>query len=178
MCGDCGKHLVGESGTSRTGKKYYYYKCSTAKKKGDCHRKPLKKDVVEDIVISQTMRSVFQSHSLDAIVDHVMMWQQKENTTLPLLQRELADVENSLANVMNAIEQGIITSTTKNRMKELEDLKTDIEVKIAREEIQAQVLTKEQATFWLQRMADFDLANHDNKQLHQTLNGAAAFFDI
>ena len=65
---------------------------------------------------------------------------------------------------MSAIEQGIITSTTKNRMKELEDLKTDIKVKIAREEIQAQVLTKEQATFWLQRMADFDLTDNDNKQ--------------
>lgn len=164
LCGDCGKHMVGESGTSRTGKKYYYYKCSTAKKKEGCHRKPLKKDVVEDIVISQTMRSVFQSHSLDAIVDHIMMWQQKENTTLPLLQRELAEVEKTLANVMSAIEQGIITSTTKNRMKELEDLKTDIEVKIEREEIQTQILTKEQVTFWLQRMADFDLANSDNKQ--------------
>lgn len=120
--------------------------------------------MVEDIVIAQTMRSIFQSHSLDAIVEHVMMWQKKENTTLPLLQRELAEVEKSLANVMSAIEQGIITSTTKNRMKELEDLKTDIEVKIAREEIQTQILTKEQAKFWLQRMADFDLANHDNKQ--------------
>ena len=132
MCGDCGKYLVGESGTGRSGKKYYYYKCTTAKKKEGCHRKLLKKDVVEDIVIAQTMRSIFQSHSLDAIVEHVMMWQKKENTTLPLLQRELAEVEKSLANVMSAIEQGIITSTTKNRMKELEDLKTDIEVKIAR----------------------------------------------
>jgi len=48
--------------------------------------------VVEDIVIAQTMRSIFQSHSLDAIVEHVMMWQKKENTTLPLLQR-MADFD-------------------------------------------------------------------------------------
>ena len=164
LCGDCGKHMVGESGTSRTGKKYYYYKCSTAKKKEGCHRKPLKKDVVENIVISQTIRSVFQGHALDGIVDHVMMWQAKENTTLPLLQRELAEVEKSLANVMSAIEQGIITSTTKNRMKELEDLRSDIEVKITKEEIQTQILTSEQVEFWLERMADFDLANSDNKQ--------------
>lgn len=164
MCGDCGKYLVGESGTGRRGKKYYYYKCTTAKKKEDCNRKPFKKEKIEDIVISQILRSVFHSHSLEAIVDHVMMWQEKERTVLPLLQRELAEVEKSLGNVMNAIERGIITSTTKNRMKELEDLKTDIKVKIAREEIQAQVLTKEQATFWLQRMADFDLTDNDNKQ--------------
>ena len=49
-------------------------------------------------------------------------------------------------------------------MSELEEQKTDLQVKIAREEIQAQVLTKEQATFWLQRMADFDLTDNDNKQ--------------
>ena len=164
MCGDCGKYLVGESGTGRRGKKYYYYKCTTAKKKEGCNRKPFKKEKIEDIVISQILRSIFHSHSLEAIVDHVMMWQEKGRTALPLLQRELAEVEKSLGNVMSAIEQGIITSTTKNRMKELEDLKTDIKVKIAREEIQAQVLTKEQATFWLQRMADFDLTDNDNKQ--------------
>lgn len=66
----------------------------------------------------------------------IIAWQKKENTLVPSLQRELADVEKSLANVMAAIEQGILTSTTKNRMSELESMKTDLEVKIAKEEIQ------------------------------------------
>ena len=117
MCGDCGKYLVGESGTGRRGKKYYYYKCTTAKKKEGCNRKPFKKEKIEDIVISQILRSIFHSHSLEAIVDHVMMWQEKERTALPLLQRELAEVEKSLGNVMSAIEQGIILYHKKKNVR-------------------------------------------------------------
>ncbi|MGN0596493.1 MAG: hypothetical protein ACI4J1_04100 [Ruminiclostridium sp.] len=41
------------------------------------------------------------------------------------------------------MEQGIINSTTRKRMSELEEQKTDLQVKIAREEIQANILTKE-----------------------------------
>ena len=76
----------------------------------------------------------------------------------------MADVEKSLANVMAAIEQGIITATTKKRLSELETLKTDLEVKIAKEEIQTQILTKEQVEFWLKNMEKLDLTNADNKQ--------------
>lgn len=39
ICGDCGAYMIGESGTSRNGKTYHYYKCATAKKKKECRRK-------------------------------------------------------------------------------------------------------------------------------------------
>lgn len=65
---------------------------------------------------------------------------------------------------MAAIEQGIITSTTKKRLAELETLKTDLEVKIAKEEIQSQILTREQVEFWLKNMEKLNLANADNRQ--------------
>lgn len=164
ICGDCGKFLVGESGTGRRGVKYHYYKCTTAKKKGDCSRKTLKKDIVEQKVLERIIHCVFECNNLDVLVNNLMSWQAKENTTLPLLQRELADVEKSLANVMAVIEEGLITSTTKNRMKELEERKTELEVRIAREEIQANILTKDQVLFWLRRMAKLNLAEEDNRQ--------------
>ena len=47
MCGDCGALMVGEGGTSQSGKVYHYYKCVTAKKSvvaigRRCGKKPLK----------------------------------------------------------------------------------------------------------------------------------------
>src|SRR5699024_5709477 len=33
FCGHCGTMMVGESGTSKTGTIYYYYKCGSAKRK-------------------------------------------------------------------------------------------------------------------------------------------------
>lgn len=49
-------------------------------------------------------------------------------------------------------------------MAELESLKIDLEVKIAREEIQTQILTKDQVKFWLKNMEKLDLASIDNRQ--------------
>ena len=34
FCGKCGSMMAGESGTSKTGAKYFYYKCSKAKREG------------------------------------------------------------------------------------------------------------------------------------------------
>ncbi len=93
-----------------------------------------------------------------------MMWQAKENTVVPLLRRELQEVEKSLENMARAIEQGIINPTTKRCMDELTEQKTDLEVRIAREEIQAQILTREQVKFWLSKMIDLNLASQYNKQ--------------
>ena len=136
ICGKCGSYMVGESGTSGNGTKYYYYKCVSAKKKTGCDRKPVRKAEIEELIIDRIEKCVFNDKAIESIADRVLKWQLKESTVVPLLQKELADVEKSLANVMSAIEQGIITSTTKKRMSELEAQKTDLEVRITREEIQ------------------------------------------
>ncbi len=164
ICGCCGATMVGESGTGRNDKKYHYYKCSNAKKKKDCKKRTVRKADIEEVVLRKTVSYVFDKEIMDGIVSRVLQWQGRENTTLPLLQKELADVEKSLSNVMAAIEQGIINPTTKSRMDELTSQKSELEVKIAREEIQEQILTKEQIVFWLSKMVSLDLANQDNKQ--------------
>ena len=164
MCGDCGALMVGEGGTSGSGKVHHYYKCVTAKKKRGCHRKALRKNDIEELVMRKTVQSVFECNAMDSLVDHLMEWQAKENTVVPLLQRELEDVEKSLENMARAIEQGIINPTTKRRMDELTAQKTDLEVKIAREEIQSQILTGDQVKFWLSKMVNLNLAEQDNKQ--------------
>lgn len=164
ICGNCGAVYAGESGTGRTGEKYHYYKCAKAKKFDGCDKKAIKKDPAEKVVIETIIKNIFVDEVISEISERVTSWQEKENTTIPIFQRELADVEKSLANVMAAIEQGIITATTKQRLTELETLKTDLEVKIAKEEIQMQILTKDQVEFWLKNMEKLDLANADNKQ--------------
>ena len=46
FCGYCGAYMFGESGASHTGKVYRYYKCFSAKRKrGGCHKKPVKKQL-------------------------------------------------------------------------------------------------------------------------------------
>ncbi len=59
FCGYCGAYLCGESGTSRTGIVHHYYKCvSVKKKRTEYHKKPVKKQWIEDLVVDATMKMV------------------------------------------------------------------------------------------------------------------------
>lgn len=163
-CGECGGAMVGESWTSSTnGRVYHYYKCANAKKH-KYGRKALRKAEIEDIVIGRTVKTVMNDAVLDSIAERVCEFQNKENTVLPLLQNELADVEKAIGNIMKAIEMGVITESTMTRLSELEAQKSDIKVKIAREEIKSAVLSKEQILFWLNKMKDSDILNEENRE--------------
>ena len=59
FCGYCGAYLCGESGTSHTGNVHHYYKCvSVKKKRTECHKKSVRKEWIEDLVVSETMKMV------------------------------------------------------------------------------------------------------------------------
>ena len=61
--------------------------------------------------------------NLDIICNEIMSIHEKhraEQSVLKLLQEDKAKAEKSLANILTAIEEGIINSTTKNSMAELE----------------------------------------------------------
>ena len=43
LCGKCGALMFGESGTSATGRTYYYYKCANVKRRKGCNKKTVQK---------------------------------------------------------------------------------------------------------------------------------------
>ena len=57
---------------------------------------------------------------IDKIVQLVMDVQNQENTTIPLLEKQLREVNKKLDNLMKAIEDGLYTRTTKERLEALE----------------------------------------------------------
>ena len=165
FCSDCGALMVGECGRSRNGKVYHYYKCSSVKKKtGNCSRHSLRKDEIEEFVISQTVNTVFDDSMMNIIADKVFEYQKQENTVIPLLRRELAETEKSIGNFVKAIEMGIFTESTQKRLSELESRKEELFAKIAREEIRTSFLSREQIMLWLKKMKDLDILNTDNRE--------------
>ena len=56
FCGKCGALMFGESGTSATGRTYYYYKCATAKRRKGCNKKTVQKDWLESLVVQETTK--------------------------------------------------------------------------------------------------------------------------
>ena len=82
---------------------------------------------MEDLVVTEVMKVVMDDKAIEAIVSQVMDLQDRENTTLPVLETELREVESGIQNILNAIQMGILTKSTKNRLEELESTKEDLE---------------------------------------------------
>ena len=164
FCGCCGALMFGESGTSRTGEVHRYYKCATAKKKKGCKKKTVRKQWLEDLVVNQTMQLVRDDAAMESIIAKVMELQDRENTNLPLYEKQLRDAESGIQNMLNAIQAGILTSSTKERLEQLEETKRELEARIAEEKLAKPKVTEEFIRFWLLRFRKLDMSLKDQRQ--------------
>ena len=164
FCGYCGALMFGESGTSRTGEVHRYYKCATAKKHKGCKKKTVRKQWLEDLVVNQTMQLVKDDAAMESIIAKVMELQNKENTNIPLYEKQLRDAESGIQNMLNAIQAGILTSSTKERLEQLEETKRELETRIAEEKLAKPKVTEEFIRFWLLRFRKLDMSLKDQRQ--------------
>lgn len=152
FCGDCGLPMIGESGTSKNGSTYHYYKCQGRKKYKTCNMKTVQKDKIEEVVINNTLNKMLTDETIEKIADAVMELHDKElndSSLLVDLERRKKDIEKALNNLLYAIEQGIITETTKNRLTELEAEKKEVENKISREKLKKPTISKDYVMYFL-----------------------------
>ena len=177
-CGCCGALMFGESGTSRTGEVHRYYKCATAKKHKGCKKKTVRKQWLEDLVVNQTMQLVKDDAAMESIIAKVMELQNKENTNIPLYKKQLRDAESGIQNMLNAIQAGILTSSTKERLEQLEETKRELEARIAEEKLAKPKVTEEFIRFWLLRFRKLDMSLKDQRQaLVDTFINAIYLYD-
>jgi len=108
------------------------------------------------LVIAETMKLIQDDAVIDAIVAEVMELQEQENTTLPLLEKQMREVENGIENMLNAIQAGVLTNSTKSRLEKLEAQQKELEVRIAEEKIARPRLSENQVRFWLTRFRKLD----------------------
>ena len=177
-CGYCGALMFGESGTSRTGEVHRYYKCATAKKKKGCKKKTVRKQWLEDLVVNQTMQLVKDDSAMESIIAKVMELQDRENTNLPLYEKQLRDAESGIQNMLNAIQAGILTSSTKERLEQLEETKRELEARIAEEKLAKPKIKEEFIRFWLLWFRKLDMSLKDQRQaLVDTFINAIYLYD-
>lgn len=143
-CGNCKSFMVGESGTNHQGLTYRYYKCIDAKRGRGCKKKAVKKDYIESAVLNAVVAALTNEDYINQLIEALLEYQELENTDLKFLQQQLLKTNKKIDNMLNAIEQGIITDSTKQRLQELESKKKDIKVQIAQEEISKPKYTREQ----------------------------------
>ena len=161
FCGKCGTMMAGESGRSHTGTVHCYYKCGTRKRSGKeaCSLKPVRKEPLEQFVVQTALEKVLNDRVIDLLADKLLEYQSKENTRLLVLQAELKEVKRRIDNLVTAIEQGILTPSTKARMEELEQQREALETSILQEQIEKPPITREQILFWFDQFRHGDPAD-------------------
>ena len=93
------------------------------------------------------------------------VWKERENINLPLYEQQLRDVERNINNLLDAIQQGIFTKSTKDRLDELEAAKADLEIRIANEKIAKPKLAEEHIKHFLYRFRALDMSKKKNIKL-------------
>ena len=66
--------------------------------------------------------------------------------------------------MLNAIQAGILTSSTKERLEQLEETKRELEARIAEEKLAKPKIKEEFIRFWLLRFRKLDMSLKDQRQ--------------
>ena len=152
FCGKCNHNMVGDSGTGRNGTVHYYYSCIEKKRNHGCTKKSVKKEWLEELITDITVKQVLTDENIAYLADEAYKLHEesrKDTSELVALQNTLKDVQKTIDNIMKAIEQGIITDTTKQHLLEAEERKKSLLVAIAQEEIKKPPIKKEHIEFFL-----------------------------
>ena len=110
-------------------------------------------------MVQTALEKVLNDRVIDLLADKLLEYQSKENTRLPVLQAELKEVKRRIDNLVTAIEQGILTPSTKARMEELEQQREALETSILQEQIEKPPITREQILFWFDQFRHGDPAD-------------------
>lgn len=123
FCGVCGKRMQGNlrfSGGTKA--RLCTYRCNTRRK--ECRNKEVNKDYLDVYIVELLRQKIFNSRSLRKIANdinkYIRRYNQEYDQHFSELQNQLAETENSLANLTAAIEKGIITESVIERAEQLE----------------------------------------------------------
>ena len=166
FCGHCGTSMNGESGKSRNGTIHRYYKCHASKKKlNDCKKKPIKKEVIEDLVVKETMAMLMDDDMIEAIVSMLMRLQDEESTDLPIFEKQLRETETAIDNIVNAIMGGIASKALQTKLAQLEAAKEEILIRIDEEKLEKPKISADFMTFWLHKFRQLDMTQEKHRQM-------------
>lgn len=133
-CGECGGHIIVSHSYKNGEPAFFRLYCLNRKEHKNCNNPTRKMEIVENAVIEAIKNKILDRKTIKTLAEKACSLQEDNSLDkLKELQTELKNVQKSKNNIIAAIEQGIITPTTKDRLQELEHLESDLQVKIATE---------------------------------------------
>lgn len=133
-CGECGGHIIVSHSYKNGEPAFFRLYCLNRKEHKNCNNPTRKMEIIENAVIEAIKNKILDRKTIKTLAEKACSLQEDNSLDkLKELQTELKNIQKSKNNIIAAIEQGIITPTTKDRLQELEHLESDLQVKIATE---------------------------------------------
>lgn len=143
ICGCCGAHMTGVSGTSKTGRRYFYYKCPNK-----CKGQRVRQDKLDQFVAEFTREAFISPETLREIAHRLFTHQEAENASKEVqtsLETTLARTETALDNIALALAERPKSKTLLKKLDDLELQRHDIEITLAKEKTKRSGILSEAA---------------------------------
>ena len=166
FCGECNDSMTGISGTGKSGKKHYYYVCNS-RKDHVCGKSSERKEWLEDMVVKTTVKKVLTDDNIEQIATKAMELIETEmadTSRLKYYEDELKETRKKIKNIIDLMEQGIATPSTRDRLMELESYEKDVTTNLEYEKMKKPSLTKEQIVYWLESFRHGDIKDFEYKR--------------
>lgn len=161
FCGECGHSMQSTSGTSMTGITHYYYGCGEHLKRHGCKKRSVRKGLVEDAVLQILAYILDDSEMLASLAVDMSSYYRSTyggDEYLKGLKMKEREVDRSLKNVIDAIEQGAFSDALRSRLAELESQKHALKDAIDAEKAKAALMEDEHGiAAYFQRFAKANL---------------------
>lgn len=141
-CGLCGETMQGISGTGKSGKRHYYYSCK-GHRQHQCAARNRPKDVIEaavTYVLDQIVRD--PTYRIDLAHKCYELYKEQHDdggVYIDAIRAKIKEAETKISNIMRAIEDGILTETTGERLKVLEAEKARLTDALQAEELRRNI---------------------------------------
>jgi DNA-directed RNA polymerase subunit H (RpoH/RPB5) len=161
FCGKCKSPMTGMSGTSKQGRLHYYYICQKKRTDKTCDKETVRRDWIEEQVAAAIKEYILRDDVIEWIAGSVTEYsrKRKDQSQIALLEKQLAENKKATKNILAAIEQGIITATTKERLLELEAEQSKIVGRLAVEKAEVPEVDKDDIIVWLESFRDGDITD-------------------
>ena len=169
FCGNCRNMMTGESGTSKTGRIYNYYKCNHARKKL-CHKKPVKKDYIENFVVDEC-RALLTDENIEKITVEVMRIseQEQDKSNIKRIKKLITENGRKQGNILAAIaecDQDTVRKPLYGHLAALEEERIQLEQQLSEEQLSHMSITKDEIKFFLNHLKK---GNINDVKYRQTL---------
>lgn len=151
-CATCGKPVTGTAGTSKTGNRYYYYKC--ADRCTSLAQEKLESKVLSLLIAYLTPEKIDQ---ISNAAYECYKKEQSNNSEQETLKKQIATLEKKINNIINAIMNGTASNALQMALKGLEEDKERMALELERLSIKMPDLTKEHFAYFLETIDTDDI---------------------